>query len=115
MSVQAKLAVALVATQTTHKFWRNGINSFLVHSFLVGPQIAFCCRIINACNLSRFDVTIKTLVFSMCVTNVDCQVLFSSEYFVTDIARRLNFLVDGPFVVTQSFLAMNCLRHMLQT
>ena len=39
----------------------------------------------------------------MCVANVDCQVLFASEYFVTEIARRFNLLMDSPVVVTQSF------------
>ena len=65
--------------------------------------------------MHQFEVTRKTWVFSMCVANVDCQVLFASEYFVTEIARRFNLLMDGPVVVTQSFLAMNCLPHMLQT
>ena len=103
MSAQAKLSVGSVASQTTYKFQRNVINSFLMHSFLVSCQIAFRCRIINACNLSRFEVTRKTWVFSMCVANVDCQVLFASEYFVTEIARRFNLLMDSPVVVTQSF------------
>ena len=103
MPVQVKLAVGSVATHNTHKFWKNDINSFLMHSFLVSCQIAFHCRIINACNLSRFEVTRKTWVFSMCVANVDCQMLFASEYFVTEIARRFNLLMDSPVVVTQSF------------
>ena len=38
----------------------------------------------------------------MCVAKVDCQVLFASEYFVTDIARRFNLLMDGHVVVIQS-------------
>ena len=59
MSAQAKLSVGSVASQTTYKFQRNVINSFLMHSFLVSPQIAFCC--------------------SMFVAYVDCQVLFVSE------------------------------------
>ena len=102
MTAQADLTVGAVATQTTRMFWRNGINSFLVHSFLVSPQIAFCCRIIAACTLSSFEVTRKTLVFSMCVAHVVCQVLFVCEYLVTDNARRLKCVVDGPVVATQS-------------
>ena len=96
MTAQADLTVGAVAIQTTRMFWRNDINCFLVHSFLVSPQIAFCCRIIAACTLSSFEVTRKTLVFSMCVAHVDCQVIFVSEYLVTDSARRLNCVVDIP-------------------
>ena len=102
MSAQAELTVGAVATQTTCMFWRNGVNCFLVHSFLVSPQIAFCCRIIAACTLSSFEVTRKTPVFSMCVAHVDCQVIFVSEYLVTDSARRLNCVVDSPVAATQS-------------
>ena len=101
MSSQAELTV-VVATQTTRMFWRNGVNCFLVHSFLVSPQIAFCCRIIAAYTLSSFEVTRKTLVFSICVAQVVCQVLFVCEYLVTDNARRLKCVVDGPVVATQS-------------
>ena len=72
MSAQAELTVGAVATQTTCMFWRNGVNCFLVHSFLVSHQIGFCCRIIAACTLSSFEVTRKTLVFSMCVAHVVC-------------------------------------------
>ena len=101
MPVQVKLAVGSVATHNTHKFWKNDINSFLMHSFLVSCQIAFRCRMINACiNLKSQE---KTWVFSMCVANADCQMLFASEYFVTEIARRFNLLMDSPVVVTQSF------------
>ena len=53
--------------------------------------------------MHQFEVTRKTWVFSMCVANVDCQMLFASEYFVTEIARRFNLLMDSPVVVTQSF------------
>ena len=102
MSSQAELTVGAVPTQTTRMFWRNDINCFLVHSFFVSPQIAFCCRIIAACTLSSFEVTRKTLVFSMCVAHVDCQVIFVSEYLVTDSARRLNCVVDSPVAATQS-------------
>ena len=110
MSAQAKLSVGSVASQTTYKFQRNVINSFLMHSFLVSCQIAFRCRIINACNLSRFEVTRKTWVFSMCVANVDCQMLFGSEYFVTEIARRFNLLnswtVGCPYIPKIGFELM---------
>ena len=102
MTAQADLTVGAVATQTTRMFWRNDINCFLVHSFLVSPQIAFCCRIIAACTLSSFEVTRKTLVFSMCVAHVVCQVLFVSEYLATPSARRLDCVVDSPGVATQS-------------
>ena len=102
MTAQADLTVGAVAIQTTRMFWRNDINCFLVHSFLVSPQIAFCCRIIAACTLSSFEVTRKTLVFSICVAHVVCQVLFVCEYLVTDNARRLKCVVDGPVVATQS-------------
>ena len=102
MTAQADLTVGAVAIQTTRMFGRNDINCFLVHSFLVSPQIAFCCRIIAACTLSSFEVTRKTLVFSICVAHVVCQVLFVCEYLVTDNARRLKCVVDGPVVATQS-------------
>ena len=102
MTAQADLTVGAVAIQTTRMFWRNDINCFLVHSFLVSPQIAFCCRIIAACTLSSFEVTRKTLVFSMCVAHVDCQVIFVSEYLVTDSARRLNCVVDSLVAANQS-------------
>ena len=100
MSVQVKLGVGSVA-QTTHKVWKNGTTSFLMHSFLVSPQIAFCCGIINALSLSRFDVTKKTFFFHICCLYVVCQFCFAPECFVTDIAGRLHFCVDGPVVVIQ--------------
>ena len=57
-------------------------------------SVAFCCRIIAACTLSSFEVTRKTLVFSMCVAHVVFQVFFVSKYLVTDSARRLNCVMD---------------------
>ena len=49
---------------------KRSSTSFLMHSFLVSPQIASYCGIINALSLSRFDVTIKTFFFRMCRLNV---------------------------------------------
>ena len=84
-----------------YNFWKHGTTSFLMHSFLVSPQIASCCGMINAVSLSRFDVTMKTLFFRMCCLNVVCQFYFATECFVTDIAGGLHFCVDGPVVVKQ--------------
>ena len=101
MSVQVKLGVGFVSAQTTHKFWRNGISSFLMHSLLVSPQIASCCGIINALSLSGFDVIIKTFFFRMCCLNLVCQFCFATECFVTEIAGRPHFCVDSLIVVIQ--------------
>ena len=101
MSVQVKLGVSSVVTRTTHKFKRV-LEGFLMHSFLVSPQVAFRCRIINALNLTRFNITIKALLFLMCCLNVVCQFRFVPEDLITVTARRLHFSVDTPVVVIQS-------------
>ena len=102
MFVQIKFFVGFVATQSTHIFLGNVIHRGFVHSFLVSSQIAFRCGIIDAWNLSRFDVTVKLLVFNMYVL-VESKLLLSSKTFVTIVARRLNFFVDGRVMVTQCF------------
>ena len=114
MSVQVKLGVSSVVTRTTHKFKRV-LEGFLMHSFLVSPQVAFRCRIINALNLTRFNITIKALLFLMCCLNVVCQFRFVPEDLITVTARRLHFSVDTPVVVIQSVLVMNCFPQTLQT
>ena len=73
-----------------------------MHSFLVSPQVAFRCRIINALNLTRFNITIKALLFLMCCLNVVCQFRFVPEDLITVTARRLHFSVDTPVVVIQN-------------
>ena len=40
----------------------------------------------------------------MSVADVDYKMLFVSEYFVTDSARRLNCAVEGRVLTTQSAL-----------
>ena len=99
MSVQVKLGVSSVVTRTTHKFKRV-LEGFLMHSFLVSPQVAFRCRIINALNLTRFYITIKAVLF-LCVALMWYAnfVLFLK---ITVTARRLHFSVDTPVVVIQS-------------
>ena len=85
VSVQVKLGVTSAVTRTTHDF-RRVLEGFLVHSFLVSPQVAFRCRIINALNLTRFDITIKAILFPMCCPYVVCQFRFVPEDLITVIA-----------------------------
>ena len=54
---------------------------------VLSSQIAFRWGIIDAWNLSGFDVTVKLLVFNMYVLNVESKLLLSSKTFVTIVAR----------------------------
>ena len=87
VSVQVKLGVSSVVTRTIHKL-RRVLEGFLAHSFLVCPQVAFRCRIINAWNLTRFGITIKAVLFAMCCPNVVCQFRFVPEDLITVIALQ---------------------------
>ena len=112
VSVQVKLGVSSVVTQTTHKF-RRVLEGFLMHSFLVSPQVAFRRRMINALNLTRFDITIKAVLFLMCCPNVVCQFRLVPEDLITAIARRLHFSVDTPVVVIQCVVIQSVFSHEL--
>ena len=89
-----------------------------MHSFLVSPQVAFRCRIINAWNLTRFGITIKAVLFAMCCPNVVCQFRLVPEDLITAIARILHFSLDTPVVVIQSVVIQSvfslCHRHCKQ-
>ena len=95
--VQIKFPVSSVVTRTTHQF-RRVWEGFLMHSFLVGPQVTFRCRIINATSITNFDITIKAVLFLMCCPCVVFQFRFALEYLVTVVARDLHLSVDTPHV-----------------
>ena len=95
--VQIKFPVSSVVTRTTHQF-RRVWEGFLMHSFLVGPQVTFRCRIISATSITNFDITIKAVLFLMCCPCVVFQFRFALEYLVTVVARDLHLSVDIPHV-----------------
>ena len=100
MCVQIKFPVSSVVTRTTHQF-RRVWEGFLMHSFLVGPQVTFRCRIISATSITNFDITIKAVLFLMCCPCVVFQFRFALEYLVTVVARDLHLSVDTQHVEVQ--------------
>ena len=70
MFVQVKLFGCCVATQGTNMFCEFGIGWFLfMYSFLVGPQVTVCRRIVSALDPNRFDVTLESFLFVMWYLN----------------------------------------------
>ena len=115
MFVQIKFFVGFVATQSTQIFFGNVIHRGFVHSFLVSSQIAFRCGIIDAWNLSGFDVTVKLLVFNMYVLNVESKLLFPLKLLSQLLQGDSTSLWTAELWSLSAFLAMNCFPHMLQT
>ena len=98
--VQIKLPVSSVVTRSTHQF-RRVWEGFLMHSFLVSPQVTFRCRMINATSITKFDITIKPVPCLMCCPYVVCQFSFALEDLVTVVARDLHLSVGTLHVEVQ--------------
>ena len=72
-----------------------------MYSFIVGPQVTVCRRIVSALDPNRFDVTLESFLFGMCWSYVVPQLFFAPERLVTQIARGFNFCVDITIVVIE--------------
>ena len=101
LCLQIKLNSGFVVTQTTSKCGVIDIFSFLMYSFLVSPEIAHCCRKINARIFSRSHVTVETFSFGMCWPYVVGQFHFASKCFITLGAWRLFLIVDALVMIIQ--------------
>ena len=93
---------------------KRSSTSFLMHSFLVSPQIASCCGIINALSLSRCDVTIKTFFFRMCRLNMVCQFFLLLNVLSQTLQGDPTSVWTAQLWSYNAFLAMNCFPHTLQ-
>ena len=77
--------------------------------FLVGPQVAICRSIVNTLDPIRFDVTLESFLFGMYWSYVVPQLLFATEWLITQIARGFNLCVDTTIVVIEKGFTLKLL------
>ena len=114
MSVQVKLGVSSVVTRTIHKL-RRVLEGFLAHSFLVCPQVAFRCRIINALNLTRFDITIRAVLSLMCALLWFANFVLFLKILSQPLQRDSTSVWTPRLWSYKAYLVMNCIPQTLQT
>ena len=86
-----------------------------MHSFLVSPQVAFRRRMINALNLTRFDITIRAVLSLMCALLWFADFVLFLKILSQPLQRDSTSVWTPRLWSYKAYLVMNCIPQTLQT